>query len=100
MSNKKWKGPKVFFVVLAISFVGITSGFYGTKTVYAVTKSRFEKLELFNKVLYLIENQYYRTVDTGKLIEGAINGMMETLDPHSAYLSRDVFVKNARRYKR
>jgi carboxyl-terminal processing protease len=93
MSNKKWKGPKVFFVVLAISFVGITSGFYGTKTVYAVTKSRFEKLELFNKVLYLIENQYYRTVDTGKLIEGAINGMMETLDPHSAYLSRDVFVK-------
>lgn len=93
MSNKKWKGPKVFFVVLAISFLGITGGFYGTKTVYAVTKSRFEKLELFNKVLYLIENQYYRTVDTGKLIEGAINGMMETLDPHSAYLSRDVFVK-------
>jgi len=93
MSIKKWKGPKVFFVVLAISFVGIVGGFYGTKTVFAVTKSRFEKLELFNKVLYLIENQYYRTVDTGKLIEGAINGMMETLDPHSAYLSRDVFTK-------
>ncbi len=93
MSDKKWKGPKVFFIVLAISFLGITGGFYGTKTVYAVTKSRFEKLELFNKVLYLIENQYYRTVDTGKLIEGAINGMMETLDPHSAYLSRDVFTK-------
>ncbi len=56
-------------------------------------KSRFEKLELFNKVLYLIESQYYRDVSTSKLIEGAINGMMSTLDPHSAYLDREVFMK-------
>lgn len=56
-------------------------------------KSRYEKLELFNKVLYLIESQYYRDVDQDKLIEGAINGMMGTLDPHSAYLDSEVFTK-------
>ena len=56
-------------------------------------KSRYEKLELFNKVLYLIETQYYRDVDTEKLIEGAINGMMNTLDPHSAFLDKEVFAK-------
>lgn len=56
-------------------------------------KSRFEKLELFNKVLYLIESQYYRPVNTEKLIEGAIKGMMNTLDPHSAYLDEKVFSK-------
>lgn len=56
-------------------------------------KSRYEKLELFNKVLYLIESQYYREVSTDKLIEGAINGMMNTLDPHSAYLDTEVFSK-------
>lgn len=56
-------------------------------------KSRYEKLELFNKVLYLIESQYYREVSTDKLIEGAINGMMNTLDPHSAYLDSEVFSK-------
>jgi len=56
-------------------------------------KSRLEKLELFNKVLTLIEQQYYRDVDTAKLIEGAINGMMGTLDPHSAYLDKEVFQK-------
>lgn len=56
-------------------------------------KSRFEQLELFNKVLYLIESQYYREVDTSKLIEGAIKGMMDTLDPHSAFLNEDVFDK-------
>lgn len=56
-------------------------------------KTRYEKLELFNKVLYLIESQYYREVDTEKLIEGAINGMMTTLDPHSAFLDKEVFAK-------
>jgi carboxyl-terminal processing protease len=59
----------------------------------AVKKSRYEKLELFNKVLYLIESQYYREVSTSKLIEGAISGMMNTLDPHSAYLDKEVFSK-------
>jgi len=56
-------------------------------------KSRFEKLELFNKVLFLIESNYYRDIDTEKLIEGAIKGMMQTLDPHSAYLDEEVFKK-------
>jgi carboxyl-terminal processing protease len=56
-------------------------------------KSRFEELELFNKVLYLIENQYYRKVDTNKLIEGALKGMMDTLDPHSAFLNKEFFKK-------
>ncbi len=56
-------------------------------------RSRFEQLELFNKVLYLVETQYYRPVSTEKLIEGALKGMMETLDPHSAFLSKDYFEK-------
>lgn len=56
-------------------------------------KSRFEQLELFNKVLFLIESQYYRPVSTEKLVEGALKGMMETLDPHSAFLNKDYFEK-------
>lgn len=56
-------------------------------------KSRFEQLERFNKVLHLVETQYYREVNTEKLIEGALKGMMETLDPHSTFLNRDFFEK-------
>ncbi|MFP5457486.1 MAG: S41 family peptidase [Bacteriovoracia bacterium] len=56
-------------------------------------RTRFEQLELFNKVLYLVENQYYRQVDTEKLIEGALKGMMETLDPHSSFLNKEFFQK-------
>jgi carboxyl-terminal processing protease len=59
----------------------------------AENKSRFEQLELFNKVLHLVETQYYREVSTEKLIEGALKGMMETLDPHSAFLNKDFFEK-------
>ncbi len=59
----------------------------------AIKKSRYEKLELFSKVLYLIESQYYREVDTEKLVEGALNGMMNTLDPHSAFLDQEIFAK-------
>ncbi|MBF0300369.1 MAG: S41 family peptidase [Oligoflexia bacterium] len=57
------------------------------------SKSRFEYLELFNKILFMIETQYYRDVDTGKLVQGAIKGMMETLDPHSSYLDKEIFNK-------
>lgn len=59
----------------------------------SVNRSRFEQLELFNKVMHLVETQYYRPVNTEKLIEGALKGMMETLDPHSAFLSKDFFEK-------
>ncbi len=59
----------------------------------SVNRSRFEQLELFNKVMHLVETQYYRPVSTEKLIEGALKGMMETLDPHSAFLSKDFFEK-------
>lgn len=56
-------------------------------------RSRFEQLELFNKVLHLVETQYYRPVSTEKLIEGALKGMMDTLDPHSAFLNKEYFEK-------
>lgn len=56
-------------------------------------KSRFEKLELFNKVLHIVETQYYRKVDTEKLIDGALKGMLSTLDPHSTFLDKKIFQK-------
>lgn len=56
-------------------------------------QSKFEQLELFNKVLHLVDSQYYRDVSTEKLIEGAIKGMMDTLDPHSNFLNKEYFKK-------
>jgi carboxyl-terminal processing protease len=84
----------LLMISLSVSAVTIAVGAQtSTQVDEAQKKSRYEKLELFNKVLYLIESQYYREVSTDKLIEGAINGMMNTLDPHSAYLDSEVFSK-------
>lgn len=93
MNTYKTRGLKVVAIALTISLGGILSGFIGTQTVLAVTKSRFEKLELFNKVLFLVESHYYREVDTDKLIQGAIRGMMDTLDPHTTFLDEDLFTR-------
>lgn len=76
---------KKLLILIAISMCFLT----GAKE----EKSRFQSLELFNKVLHLVESQYYRDIDMDKLIEGALKGMMNTLDPHSAYLGKDVFAK-------
>lgn len=54
-------------------------------------KETFQGLELFNKVLYLVQSKYYKNVETKKLIEGALNGLMNTLDPHSSFLSGKIF---------
>jgi carboxyl-terminal processing protease len=62
-------------------------------TVMADNESRLKKIDLFSKILYTIETQYYREVDMEKLIDGAINGMMSSLDPHSIFLDKDEFTK-------
>ena len=50
-------------------------------------QSKYEHLDLFSKVLDIVETQYYRKVDMEKLMEGAIQGMLQSLDPHSSYLN-------------
>ena len=44
------------------------------------------QLDLFSQVLYLVENNYVEAPDNEKLIHGAIDGMLKTLDPHTVYL--------------
>jgi len=81
----------LFVINLFISFPNSVTAEASQSKV--ANKDRFEQLELFNKVLHLVETQYYRPVSTEKLIEGALKGMMETLDPHSAFLNKEFFEK-------
>ena len=43
-------------------------------------------LDLFSNVLYLVQQNYVDAPDNEKLIKGAIDGMLKTLDPHSVFL--------------
>jgi carboxyl-terminal processing protease len=44
------------------------------------------QLDLFSQVLYLVQNNYVDVPDNQKLIRGAIDGMLKTLDPHTVYV--------------
>lgn len=46
----------------------------------------FEQLNKFKDVIVYAEKFYVDTVDTPKLVESAINGMLSNLDPHSVYI--------------
>ncbi len=52
-------------------------------------QSVYEQLDLFGDVFERIRAQYVNEADTGQLIEAAINGMLNSLDPHSSYLPPD-----------
>ncbi|MDO9462561.1 MAG: S41 family peptidase, partial [Deltaproteobacteria bacterium] len=57
----------------------------------AATREAYEKLKLFADVLDIVEKNYVEEVKTGDLIYGSIKGMLETLDPHSSFMTPDDF---------
>ena len=60
-------------------------------TVTATTQDTYESLEAFSKILILVQENCVEEVDSQKAIEGAIKGMLTTLDPHSSYMKPDDF---------
>ncbi|WP_050523935.1 S41 family peptidase [Pseudorhodobacter wandonensis] len=50
------------------------------------TSTVYEQLDLFGDIFERIRSEYVEDVDTNKLIEAAINGMLTSLDPHSSYM--------------
>ena len=61
------------------------------RQVSAVGRDAYQNLETFATVLTMVQKNYVDDVPTDKLIDGAINGMLASLDPHSAYLSPDLY---------
>ena len=53
--------------------------------------SAYSELRAFSEVLSLVEENYVNKVDAKKLIRGAIQGMLRTLDPHTSYLNPEYF---------
>ncbi len=54
-------------------------------------QSTYRQLEVFANVLSILQENYVEEIDTQKVIEGAISGMLLSLDPHSSYLKPDDF---------
>ncbi len=51
----------------------------------------YQQLEVFANILSIIQEHYFEEIDANATIEGAISGMLLSLDPHSSYLTADDF---------
>ena len=51
----------------------------------------YEKIDLFGEVLEKIKKEYVDDVDQSEVIDSAINGVLQSLDPYSAYMSPELF---------
>jgi len=51
----------------------------------------YKKIDLFSEVLDKINKEYVEDVNQGEVIDSAINGVLQSLDPYSAYMSPDMY---------
>ena len=51
----------------------------------------YKKIDLFGEVLEKINKQYVDEIDQSKIMDSAINGLLQSLDPYSAYMSPEIF---------
>ena len=87
---------KTFFgkrahILLGFLTVLILLGPYGDSRVSAIDQNTYKNLKIFSEVLDLVEKNYVEPVESDKLMQGAINGMMKSLDPHSSFMTAEMY---------
>jgi carboxyl-terminal processing protease len=87
----KRKGRKIALFVVAISALVVVIGFGLQHRCAAESGNDYESIELFTDVLKIVQKNYVEEVDTKKLVYGAINGMLSSLDPHSSFMPPDMY---------
>lgn len=78
---------KKYVFILAGVILGLTLGFLITPLIS--TDNIFQQVKKFDRVLNIVTKNYLETVDTQKLTEAAVKGLLNELDPHSVYISAE-----------
>lgn len=81
---------RVVLVLLAVGLVSMCAGVVMAKRLPS-QGGVYENLKIFTEALSYIESHYVDEVEPDKAIQGAIRGMLRTLDPHSSYMPPDVY---------
>ncbi len=85
--RRAWLTMLAFGIVMAVLF----SGGRAVQGVSAVDGEAYDRLETFTNILTIVQKNYVEEVGTKDLLEGAVNGMLGSLDPHSAYLTPELY---------
>ena len=75
---------KKFFILIIFTLNLFSSSVYSKNNLY-------EKIDLFGEVLENIKKDYVDDVDQAEIMDSAINGVLQSLDPYSAYMSPELF---------
>ena len=86
------KKKTIFLLVIATAVVTFNATIFGFYALMGFNDQKVKDILRFFGALRFIETQYVRDVDYTKLIDGAISGMVKTLDdPHSIYLDPKMY---------
>jgi len=73
----------VIIIVVVLGFLFISP--FG-KSIIASGSDLYQKLNIFQDIIRIINDSYVEEPDWNKVMEGAYRGMLEELDPHSVYI--------------
>ena len=76
---------KLIILFLVISIFCIKNSYSASE------ENIYEKIDLFSEVLNKINKEYVDEVDQSEAMDAAINGVLQSLDPYSAYMSPESF---------
>ena len=74
---------KIIFSIIFIYSLNLTNCYSNNEL--------YEKIDLFGEVLEKIKKDYVDDVDQSEIMDSAINGVLQSLDPYSAYMSPELF---------
>jgi len=87
--QKAWVGITIV-LLLTVFTSGIMVG-KGLRDAFSAEAETYEELKIFAEVLSLIQKNYVEESKSKDLVYGAIRGMLNTLDPHSAFMSPEMY---------
>ena len=74
---------KIIFILIATLFIFQKS--------FSENEDIYDKIDIFGEVLEKINKEYVDDVDPSKSMDAAINGLLQSLDPYSAYMTPESF---------
>jgi carboxyl-terminal processing protease len=76
---------KFIYFFIAFNIAALSNSYSET------TKETYKQLSIFNEVFNRVKERYVEEVTDQELIEKALNGMLNALDPHSSFMSEELF---------
>ena len=91
------KRPKYLILLVFVAVGSFLLGSSADRTIHAADNI-YSSTKLLMGVLSLVNDNYVEEVEPGELIYAAIDGMLEVLDPHSSFLSKETFAEMGERF--